>query len=222
MKYENLKDVAEALTSANNELIFINLLVTCLAIVAIYFYSRLKKSAELREINNNFSNVLEQQKKLAFATGQIKSSLSKDQINYQIKLNAYHEKSIESINDIYVKLLDLRDAAKNLSFMQTDTVVQEFVGAVSMFRRTLDEKKIWIPGDLSNHIEAIAVEIDRRATPFISASKKEEYIQRLTDKQINKLIEDQEDFYDYLYQESNHVFNGLVEKLSKAVGSEKA
>lgn len=219
MKYENLKDVAEALTSANNELILINLLVTCLAIVAVYFHSRLKKSAELREINNNFSNVLEQQKKLALATGQIKSSLSKDQINYQIKLNAYHEKSIESINDIYVKLLDLRDAAKNLSFTQTDTVVQEFVGAVSMFRRTLDEKKIWIPKELSEHIEAVAIEIDNRTNPFILASKNEKYIEKMSPEKIEKLIKDQEGFYDYIQKEINVVFNGLVEKVSKIVGA---
>lgn len=161
MKYENLTDVAEVLTSSNNELIAINLLVTCFAIVAVYFHSRLKKSAELREINNNFSNVLNQQKKLVLATGEIKNALNKDQINYQIKLSAYHEKSIESINDIYVKLLDLRDAAKNLSLMQTDKVVQEFVAAVSIFRRTLDEKKIWIPSELSNHIDAVAAEIDK-------------------------------------------------------------
>ena len=64
MKYENLTDVAEALTSSNYELIGINLLVTCIAILAVYVHARLKKSAELREINSNFSNVLEQQKRV--------------------------------------------------------------------------------------------------------------------------------------------------------------
>jgi hypothetical protein len=217
MKYENLTDVTKALASSNCELITINIIVTCIAIVTVYVHSRLKKSAELKEINNNFSNVLQQQAELTLATGQIKNSLSKDQINYQIKLNAYHEKSIESIKEIFVKLLDLRDASKALSLTQNDEVVQKFVNAVSMFRRTLDEKKIWISNELSCDIEAIAIEIDKRTNPFILASKKEPNIQNMSEGQIEKLIKDQEAFYDYLQQKSRNIFNGLAEKLSKAV-----
>ena len=194
LKYENFKDFAEALSSSNNDLIYINLLVTCLAIIAVYFHSRFKKAGELREINNNFSNVVTQQQKLTLVTEQIKNTLSKDQINYQIKLNAYHEKSIQSINDIYIKLLDLRDAAKNLSITQTDEVVKEFVIAVSNFKRTLDEKKIWITKELSDHIQAVAIEIDNRTNPFILASKQEKYIQKMSNKQIENLIKNQEDF----------------------------
>jgi predicted DNA-binding protein len=130
-------------------------------------------------------------------------------------MNAYHGRSIMSIDDIYVKLLDLRYAAKELILTQNDEVVQKFVTAVSMFRRTLDEKKIWIPSELSDRIEAVAMEIDSRTKPFISASKKEKYIQNMTDSQIETLIKNQEAFYDYLQQESINVFSKLVEKISK-------
>jgi hypothetical protein len=219
LKYENFKDFAEALSSSNNDLIYVNLLVTCLAIIAVYFHSRFKKAGELSEINNNFSNVVTQQQKLTLVTEQIKNTLSKDQINYQIKLNAYHEKSIQSINDIYIKLLDLRDAAKNLSITQTDEVVNEFVIAVSNFKRTLDEKKIWITKELSVHMQAVAIEIDNRTSPFILASKQEKYMQNMSNKKIENLIKNQEDFYDYIQLKINVVFNGLVEKLSKTVGT---
>ncbi len=188
-----------------------------MAVVAVYFHSRIKKSAELKEINSNFSNVLKQQEELTLTTGQIKNALNKDQINYQIKLNAYHEKSIESISDIYVKTLDLRDAAKDLSIRQTDEVFQRFFSVASTFRRTLDEKKIWVPEKLSSHIEAIAIEIDHQTTSFIIASKQEKYIERMNQKQIDRLIKSQEKFYDYIQQEINTVFTGLAEELSKTV-----
>ena len=64
MKYENLDGIAQSLISSNYELIGINLIITFLAIVGVYIHSRLKKSAELTEINNNFAKVLDQQKTL--------------------------------------------------------------------------------------------------------------------------------------------------------------
>lgn len=219
MKYEELMKISEQLIDVKTDLIMLNVIVLLIALVGVYVFTRFRKTAELDAINENFRTILKQQKVLTKETGEIKNSLGKEQINYQIKLNAYHEKSIESINDIYVKLLDLRDASKELSLTQNDDVVNNFVTSVSTFRRTLDEKKIWISSELSGQIEDVGIEIDNRTSPFIRASKQEKYIQRMTDKEIEQLIKDQEAFYDYLQQESETIFNVLVEKLSKAVGA---
>jgi hypothetical protein len=61
-----------------------NGVVLCLAILGVYLFTRLKKSAELTEINNNFSTVLKQQSDLAEITGKIKNSLDKESIYYQV------------------------------------------------------------------------------------------------------------------------------------------
>jgi hypothetical protein len=118
LKYENLNDLAEGLTALKYEVIIVNLVIVCLAIVAVYFHGRIKKLAELKEINNNFETVLKQQKELTAETGKINQLLDKESINYQIRLNAYHEKSTEAVNDIYVAIVDLREAAKTLAFNQ--------------------------------------------------------------------------------------------------------
>jgi hypothetical protein len=61
-----------------------NGVVLCLAILGVYLFTRLKKSAELTEINNNFSTVLKQQSDLAEITGKIKNSLDKESIYHQV------------------------------------------------------------------------------------------------------------------------------------------
>jgi hypothetical protein len=84
LKHENLTDVALALASFKTEVLATNGVVLCLAILGVYLFTRLKKSAELTEINNNFSTVLKQQSDLAEITGKIKNSLDKESIYYQV------------------------------------------------------------------------------------------------------------------------------------------
>ena len=57
MDYEGLKLIVEELTAAKLDLLIINALSFLIAISLIYFFSRAKKSGELREINNNFDKV---------------------------------------------------------------------------------------------------------------------------------------------------------------------
>lgn len=215
----DLKNIADALVNLKYDLIAINLIVLCIAILSVYFLARIKKSAELKEINNNFNTVLEQQAELAEETGKIKQSLDKDSINYQIKLNAYHDKSIESINDIYVAIIKLREAAKNLGFTRTDEENKNFFTVVSEFRYIFDTKKIWIPKSLSDHIECVAIELDNRSHTFITSTTREKHIDRLSENQVNKIFDDQEAFYDYMNQEIGIIFDELVEKISESVGT---
>jgi len=222
LEYENLKDIAEALVNLKYDLIIINLVVICLAVVAVYFVSRLKKSAELKEINNNFSTVLKQQSDLAEETGIIKQALEKESISYQIKLNAYHEKSIEAINDICIAIINLRDAAKELGFNQSDNEKQKFVKSMIEFRNIFDTRKIWIPYDLSVHIESVAIEIDKRSNYFIIANTRAERIEKLSEERVNQILDEQDKFYDYIHGEISVVFDKLVEEISKTVSAKNA
>ena len=219
MKSEDFKNFADALVGLKYDLILINLLVLCIAIVAVYFLARIKKSAELKEINNNFATVLEQQAELAEETGKIKQSLDKDSINYQIRLNAYHDKSIEAINDIYVAIIKLREAAKDLGFTRTEEENKKFFTVISEFRYVFDTKKIWIPKLLSDHIEGVAIELDNRSHKFIISTTREKHIERLSEQQVNKIFDDQEAFYNYIHQEVGVVFDELVKKISETVGT---
>lgn len=222
MKYENLNDLAEALITLKYDVIIVNIVIICLAMVFVYFHGRIKKSAELKEINNNFKTVLEQQKYLAKETGKINQLLDKESINYQIRLNAYHEKSIEAVNDIYVAIIDLRQAAKELAFNQGEEEKKKFVRAVSVFRSTFDTRRIWISSDLSSHIEKVAIEIDNRAHRFIVANTRAEHIQGLSEDRMNRIFDEQEQFYDYIHQEIAVVFDELVKKVSGAISADMA
>ena len=78
-----LKELAEALVSLKYNVIMVNIVALCLAIVGVYFITRIKKSAELREINNNFETLKKQQTELAKETGEIKQSIDQQNIFYQ-------------------------------------------------------------------------------------------------------------------------------------------
>lgn len=219
MSQENAKDIAEALISLKYDLIAVYFVALCLAILGVYLFTRLKKSAELKEINNNFESVLHQQKELTEVTEKIRHSLDKESIYYQIRLNAYHDKSIESITEIYEAIIRVRDSAKDLGFNPSEDENRKFVRTVSEFRGVFDAKKIWIPKALSEHIEAVAIKIDGRAHKFIMANIKEKHIERLSEEKMNALLKDQEDFYDYIHQEVVIVFNELVERIGEVVSA---
>lgn len=222
MKYENLNDIAEALNAMKYDVIAVNLVIICFAIVAVYFHSRIKKSAELKEINNNFNSVLEQQKELAAATGKINQRLGKESISYQIRLNAYHEKNIEAVNDIYIAIVDLRESAKEFAFNQGEEEKKKFIRSVSSFRSKFDTRKIWISPQLSSHVERVAIEIDNRVHRFIIANTRADRIQGLSEEQMNKIFDEQEQFYDYIHQEINVIFDELVSNVSNAISAEMA
>ena len=71
LDYEGLKLIVEELTAAKLDLLMINALCFLIALSLIYLFSRAKKSGELREINNNFNKVLQQQSVLTTETENI-------------------------------------------------------------------------------------------------------------------------------------------------------
>ena len=219
MEHKDLFNAADAMLNLKQEIIITNLVVVCIAIVVVYLYVRVTKSAELKEINNNFATVIEQQKRLATETGKINQSLDKESINYQIRLNAYNDKSIEAVNDIYVSLIKLRDASRELGFNPDGEQKQQFFSIVRDFRNTFDTKRIWLPPSLASHIENVAIDIDNRSHKFIIASTRIDSVSNISNDRMNALIDEQERFYDFIHKEIKVVFDGLIEKISNAIGA---
>jgi|SRR5690554_478506 len=217
LDYEGLKLIVEELIAAKLDLLMINALCFLIALSLIYLFSRAKKSGELREINNNFDKVLRQQSVLTTETENIKKSLEKDLVDYQIKLSAYHQKSISAVCEIYEAILSLREAAKNLGFSKTDEDARAFIRTIEHFRRIFDYQKIWISNELECHIENVAIDMERKCQSFAAANTREKYIPNLSESRIDQLIEDQEAFYDYLHKEVNAIFDELAEKISASV-----
>jgi hypothetical protein len=222
VKFDDLKDISEALMAQKYDLIAINFVSICIAIVAVYFVARLKKSAELKEVNNNFTILLQQQKELERETGEIKQSLNRKSISYQVKLNAYHDKTIEAITEIYVAVIQLRDSAKDLAFNQSDEDNKKFVRTVSEFRNIFDTRKIWVSRSLSKQIEAVAVNIDNRSHSFIIACKTIDRPMHTSEKRLNEAIDEQEKFYDFIYKEISTTCDELAEKISHEISAESA
>jgi|GEM_PF-5098252 len=221
MSAEELRTIVDAMLNANNKLILSNIIIACIAIVCVYFVSRIKKRGEITEINKNFENVLKQQAQLAETTGEIKKSLDKDTIRYQIQMAGYNEKSIDAVNDIYTKLVDLRKSAENLDTMQAEENKEFYYKAVQEFRSTFDKKKIWMGKELYTYIENIAVDIDKRSRQFISAVRNERnYAGRVSTEQLERFQNTQESFYDFLYKEMNEIFEKIVDKINECMISD--
>jgi hypothetical protein len=72
---------------------------------------------------------------------------------------------------------------------------------------------------LSEHIESVAIEIDKRAHKFILANIREKHLEKLSEKKLNQLIIDQENFYDYIHKEVVTVFNELVDQIGNIVSA---
>ncbi len=211
--------MAEALVSLKYDIIIINFIVVCIAIIGVYVHARLKKSAELAEINKNFSTVLEQQKELVEETEQIKQSIGKDSINYQIRLNAYHEKSIQAVDDIYASIIQLRDSAKDLGLNQSERNKTKFIDSISEFRNIFDKRKIWISFALAVYIENVAIEIDNRSHKFIIANVREERIAGMSQEREQQVYDEQDKFYDYIHKEIGVIFDELVKKITESVSA---
>ena len=217
MDYDGLQLIISQLTSAKIEILFINALSFLMAVFLVYFFSRAKTSGELREINNNFKEVLRQQSLLTKETEKIKKSIEKDLVNYQIKLSSYHQKSIEAICEIYDAILALREAAKNLGFSKSDDYARAFAQSLERFRRVFDFQKIWISKALESHIESVAIEMEGNCHKFAAANTKEKYIQNMSETRMDQLIDDQEAFYDYIYKEVNAIYHELAAKIADSV-----
>ncbi len=188
-------------------------------------YYTIKKVSRTKEINNNFANVLEQQKDIAREAGEIKQSLNKDSINYQVRLNAYHNKTVESIAEIYVALIQIRDSAKDLVFSGTDgdnKKYEKYRKMLDEFRNTFDTRKIWVPKRWLKDIEAVASEIDNRLPKLMLACIKTDNPSNSSEKELIEAQGVQDKFYDFIYKKIGITCDQLAEKIANEINVENA
>lgn len=76
--------------------------------VGAFLSSYLKKSAELKVVNENFSTYLKQQQILTEDVSKIKSAIEKENILYQIKMSDFNLKSLEAIEQVYSRLIEVK------------------------------------------------------------------------------------------------------------------
>ncbi len=124
MNEDNLIPMAEALLDFKIDIIIINIVALCLLVLAVYFHARFKKSGELREINNNFSNVLKQQQELAEATGKINMNFAG-----MLKISDFRQAWINSLRDEMAEfqsygILPNSDPTKEREFYKLGTKIE--------------------------------------------------------------------------------------------------
>ena len=214
---EDVYSLARDVSSANIDNQWAHILITLIAMVAVYFHARIKKSGELKEVNANFVKVLDQQKVLTKETGEIKQALDKGSISYQIKLNAYHGKSIAAIEVIYKEVLKVRYSAETVGNFSLEENKHAFRRSVENFRRIMREQRIWLPKDLVEHLKEITSSLDSKVEAFISAEKRLDSPKRLSDDRVSKYMEVEESFYDYISGDIEDVFELLVKRIENVL-----
>ncbi|MEZ9348740.1 hypothetical protein AB4166_18025 [Vibrio splendidus] len=174
----------------------------------------IKKNAEIKALNGNFKTVLKQQEELVNKTEKIRKELEKGNIKYQIKLADYNEKSLNAIEQVYSKLIQIRKASKELGYDQNIDNVRSFYDAIDDFSLTFDVKRIWIPIELAREIEQVAIKIDKKVALFNGATNTSKRAITLTEEQLKKVFDIQDEFYNFMGTELSHVFDNLVEKIN--------
>ena len=194
MQPDTLNKILEAIQSRMQaELLGAGILIA-LSALASYFGARLKKSGELREINEHFEEIVAQQKRLTEKTGKIKASLDQGNLRYQIKLSAYHENAVRAIEALYIECLLLRDAAISVAYSRAEreALFEQSRSLVKMF----DKNRIWLPDDLSEHIRQFTNELDLRSRRFIRSQDIIDRADTAPAAAIQSTIDEQEAFHD--------------------------
>lgn len=214
LEIKDAENIVESLLASNKEQMLIYLLATFIAILIVYFHSRIKKSGELTEINNNFEKYLSQQETLVKQTEQIKKSLEKETIEYQIKLHAYNEKSVEAINNIYISLIDLRNKIKEFALNPGNDNKSSAIKEIYKFRDVFDINRLWVPNNICNSIEEVSIKMENKFQKFMIANTRAESLHVLSDDQINKVFDVQDAFYDFISTQLDTIFKDLVNEIS--------
>jgi len=214
MKYDELKAIADAITSSNDKMIYLNLVVVMIAIVGVYFAALLKKSGELTAIKAAFNDIQKQNKIITADTETIKRQLERGAIEYQIKLSKYHEKKINAIERIHSKLAFLLIKSRQVMLSTDDSAFNAFNTAVEEFRNCFEVEKLWLDSSISSKIEELAIEIDKQVKRYqgaLTVSK----MKGLQDKQVQQVYDKQDDFYKFIASQTTI----LKEKLEEALRS---
>ena len=220
MKVSELEALYQGLTSTEISLVISNLLIVGMALVGVYFSSRAKKSGELREVSAHFKDIKKQQAELAQVTGDIKTSLKQTEINYQVKLEAYHEKTIDATDKVFISLIELRDTVQDIAFVINDDTKTAFRKKLLAFRKVFDLNQIWLDQTVAGKISDFAKKIDQKANQFIRNEHISETSKRLTSKRVDLIMDQQEEFYDFIYKEVNQEIEGLVNHIVTTLQAE--
>ena len=211
---------AKAIATQDWNEMYVYLIVTLIAIIAVYMHARITKSAELREINNNFKTALDQEKQLTEITERIKHGFSKEVIQYQSRAETYNNKSISALVDVYDALLTLRDAAKQFPVeysSQNATSGVSFVDHVEIFRRLFDRQKIWLSTDIKESFEEIAIGIDNACFSYTLYSPIISNLQSYSDAKVKEAIQAHEKFGAFLIKDLPVSLKDLESKISNLV-----
>lgn len=220
MEVSELESLYQGFTSTEISLVFSNLLIVGMALAGVYFSSRAKKSGELREVSAHFKDIKKQQAELTKVTGDIKTTLKQTEITYQVKLEAYHEKTIEATDTVFTSLIELRDTVQDIAFVIDADTKTAFRQKLCAFRKAYDLNQIWLDQTVAGQISNFAKRFDLQANQFIRNENISETNKRLTNKRINLIMDQQEKFYDFIYKEVNQEIEDLVNQIATTLQAE--
>lgn len=178
-----------------------------------YLGAGMKKSGELKATNDNFGNLLEQQRKLTEDITKIKQDFEKENIVYQIKMTDYNVRSLEAIELVFSKLVVIKKQAREVYHVQNQDTGKKLYDAIEDFRDTYDVKNIWIPKSIAEELHEIALELGNKATRFLQVSRSAGMANRLSEDQLERVFGKQEEFYDYMDNKSREIFEKLSNKI---------
>ena len=124
MKDESLIALSNAMLDFKTDVIITNIVIGCFLVLAVYLQARLKKSAELKEINKNFETVLKQQQEITKATGKI--NMNFDGV---LKISEFRQAWINSLRDEMAEfqsygVLPGSDPSKERAFYKLGTKIE--------------------------------------------------------------------------------------------------
>ena len=212
MKYEEFQEIANALISSNDKMIYLNLVIVLLGIVAVYFTAVLKKSGELAAIKSGFDDIRKQNEIITTDTESIRRQIEKGTIEFQIKLSKYHDRKIESIDLVYQSLAIIYRCSTKMPLANEETKFDAFYVEVEKFRDTLESKKIWLDPKVCESIENFAITVDMQVRKYQGALN----IVKFSGSQqyhLDKTFDKQQDFYDFCVSESNQLKETLEKEL---------
>ncbi|MGR6837976.1 hypothetical protein ACU5DF_02280 [Aliivibrio wodanis] len=182
-------------------------------LVGTYLGAGAKKSGELKAVNDNFDELLRQQEILTENVTQIKQDFEKENIVYQIKMSDFNVRSLEAIELVFSKLVEIKKCARQVYYAQNPEYGKNLYAAIEEFRDTYDVKKIWIPKKIADELEEVAIDLGNKASQFLQVSRSAAQAVHLTEQQLDLIFGKQEDFYNYMDNESRKIFDKLSDKI---------
>ncbi|MBW6474144.1 MAG: hypothetical protein K0B14_13545 [Anaerolineaceae bacterium] len=170
MKEEEITQLVNKLSEVGVSLnvdtyILAGLLSLASAGLGAFIGSYLKKKGENRAIDEGFSNLKVQLRETTEISESIKERFITESHLYKYRFETYHLRQVEAIEGIYEKLLNLEKHAKSfITSANYSTSSPNFGKAKSATEEYIfysQIKKIWIPEELFEEIESLAVEIDK-------------------------------------------------------------